>query len=335
MARAKKKTPTAQDFGLAVLHNQLARCNSDLSTTAFRLILLMADHVRQDGELTPFTLRVADYRQRLNLRGESAYGHLEAVVLKLMKTIVRTPKPVGGESLFQVLAPTEIEPGGEFVLKFNEGMRPLLLSLKELFCKIPLDVFFRIQGAYAVRFYLFCKSWDPEKHHQPGWRMTVKELREWMGFEPGEYEKSFHIRAAVIERAKSELDKVADVSFEYDPISEGGRTVGWFFIPVVNNPKGQKVDRRRKTAPALPSPEEQPPSRPDYEPLARLWAEACDEQRDAWRQDDVIRRFEPKPREKPRLAFLARLYALTQPADTAASAATALRPPQQPEEAAA
>ena len=65
MARAKKKTPTAQDFGLAVLHNQLARCNSDLSTTAFRLILLMADHVRQDGELTPFTLRVADYRQRL------------------------------------------------------------------------------------------------------------------------------------------------------------------------------------------------------------------------------------------------------------------------------
>jgi Initiator Replication protein len=334
MARAKKKTPTAQDFGLAVLHNQLARCNSDLSTTAFRLILLMADHVRQDGELTPFTLRVADYRQRLNLRGEPAYGHLEAVVLRLMKTIVRTPKPVGGESLFQVLAPTEIEPGGEFVLKFNEGMRPLLLSLKELFCKIPLDVFFRIQGAYAVRFYLFCKSWDPEKHHEPGWRMTVKELREWMGFEAGEYEKSFHIRAAVIERAKKELDMVADVSFEYDPISAGGRTVGWSFIPVVNRPKSQKLDRRRKSPPALPPPQEQPPPEPDYGPMAQLWTEASEEQRKAWLEDDFLRMTAPKGDEKPRRTFLARLFSLTQPKE-AAPATTVLVSPQQPEDVAA
>ena len=305
---------------MAVLHNQLARCNTDLGVTAMRLIMLMADHVRQDGELTPIRLRVQDYQRRLNLSGKSksTYDHLEQVVLKLMKTVIRTPKPVGGERLFQVLAPSDVDPGGEFVLTFNEGMRPLLLSLKELFCKIPLDVFFRIQGAYAIRFYLFCKSWDPEKHDAPGWRMTVKELRQWLDFKDGEYEKSFHIRAAVIERAKKELDEVADVSFDYDPISEGGRTVGWFFIPNVNRPKSQKLDRRRKAAPALPAPEGPPPPEPDYAPIAQLWAEASEEQRNAWLQDDFLRMTAPKGDEKPRPAFLARLYLLTQPKEAAA-----------------
>jgi plasmid replication initiation protein len=320
MARPKNKPLPPPDFGMAVLHNQLARCNTDLGVTAMRLIMLMADQVRQDGELTPIRLRVQDYQRKLNLSGKSnsTYDHLEQVVLKLMKTVIRTPKPVGGERLFQVLAPTDVDPGGEFVLTFNEGMRPLLLSLKELFCKIPLEVFFRIQGAYAVRFYLFCKSWDPQKHDAPGWRMAVKELRQWLDFKDSEYEKSFHIRAAVIERAKKELDKVADVSFEYDPIREGGRTIGWFFIPVVNNPKGQRLDRRRKAATALPSLEEQPPPKPDHEPMARLWSEASDEQRQAWLEDELLRMTAPKAGEKPRTTFLARLYSLTQPKEAAA-----------------
>jgi plasmid replication initiation protein len=319
VSRPNKKNKPPSDFGLAVLHNQLARCNSDLGVTAMRIIMLMADQVRVDGELTPMRLRVQDYQKKLHLSGKSnsTYDHLDQVVDKLMRTIIRTPRPVGGEHRFQVLAPTDDDGVGEFILRFNEGMRPLLLSLKELFCKIPLEVFFRIQGAYAVRFYLFCKSWDPAKHKAPGWRMSVKELRDWLGFHPGEYEKSFHIRAAVIERAKKELDRIADVSFEYDPLTEGGRTVGWSFTPVVNHPKGAKVDRRRKTPLALPAPEE-PPPKLDYGPMVRLWTEASEEQRATWLKDGFLRRMAPKDGEPPRTAFLARLGALTQPEQAAA-----------------
>jgi hypothetical protein len=66
MARPKSKAIPPPDFGMAVLHNQLARCNTDLGVTAMRLIMLMADHVRQDGELTPIRIRVQDYQRRLN-----------------------------------------------------------------------------------------------------------------------------------------------------------------------------------------------------------------------------------------------------------------------------
>ena len=94
--------------------------------------------------------------------------------------------------------------------------------------------------------------------------------------------------------------------------------MGWFFIPIVNRPKSQKLDRRRKAAPALPAPEGPPPPEPDYAPIAQLWAEASEEQRHAWLQDDFLRMTAPKGDEKPRLAFLARLYLLTQPKEAAA-----------------
>ena len=86
-----------------------------------------------------------------------------------MQTIIEMPNPVEGIDMFQVLAPSRLIPGkGEFELRFIEQMRPLLLNLRAHFA--------RIQGSYAVRFYLFCKSWDPALNHSPGWRMTLEEL---------------------------------------------------------------------------------------------------------------------------------------------------------------
>jgi hypothetical protein len=170
---------------------------------------------------------VAEYKQTLQLSGKSAYENLYQVVRRLMQTIIETPNPVEGIDMFQILAPSRLLPSkGEFELRFNEQMRPLLLNLRAHFAKIPLPIFFRIQGSYAVRFYLFCKSWDPVLNRSPGWRMTVEELRAWLGLQPGEYEQTFHIRAAIIERAKDELDEVADVSFVYDAIMDGKRIVG-------------------------------------------------------------------------------------------------------------
>jgi hypothetical protein len=40
------------------------------------------------------------------------------------------------------------------VTPFSDDMRPLLLNLRAHFAKIPLPTFFRIQGSYAVRFFV-------------------------------------------------------------------------------------------------------------------------------------------------------------------------------------
>jgi hypothetical protein len=107
------------------------------------------------------------------------------------------------------------------------------------------------------------------------------------------------------------------------------------FETACDSPEGWK---RRKSAakkatrrkPPEPKPEEPQPvgTNPDYSAQWQLWQAASEEQRNLWRQDEVIGRFEPRVGSQPRSAFLARLYTLTELAKEAAAAATALLNPQ-------
>jgi hypothetical protein len=313
--------PGMREFGLAVLHNELARCNTDIGVMALRLIMIMADKARQDGTFMATRFRVADYTDKLQLSGKSAYENLYQVVRRLMQTIIETPNPVEGIDMFQVLAPSRLIPGkGEFELRFNEQMRPLLLNLRAHFAKIPLPIFFRIQGSYAVRFYLFCKSWDPALNHSPGWRMTIEELRAWLGLEKGEYEQTFHVRAAIIERAKEELDEVADVSFRYDPVMEGKRIVGWDFVPVPNKPKqtalpGRKRAKKRDEKKSAESVENGSAILDDLDRIDSRWLVADAAQREEWISaiPEQARMFVPKPGGRPSRLFLSALRGVLEP----------------------
>jgi plasmid replication initiation protein len=66
------------------------------------------------------------------------------------------------------------------------------------------------------------------------------------------------------------------------------------------------------------TPPEQPPVKPDFGPVARLWSEASELQRAAWLKDDLLRQTAPKDGEPPRTVFLARLHSLTQSTEAGA-----------------
>lgn len=313
-----------QEFGLAVLHNELARCNTDIGVVAFRLIMMLADKARQDGEFMAVRFKVSDYKEKLQISGKSAYENIYEAVKKLMQTLIETPNPVGDIDMFQVLAPGKRNPEkGEFEVRFNEQMRPLLLNLRAHFAKIPLEIFFRIQGSYAVRFYLFCKSWDPALNHSPGWRMTVAELREWLAIGRKEYEQTFHLRAA-IERAKQELNQVADVSFRYDAVMDGKKVMGWDFVPVPNRPttqilpaKRRSLRRRDKEAQEKLKVEGEENSAflKDLERIDARWLAADSIERQGWldAMNEGSRVFAPKPGARPSRVFLTALKGVLEP----------------------
>jgi plasmid replication initiation protein len=230
----------------------------------------MASEIKKsDQAFEPMRLRVEAYQEKLGLRGESAYHHLHQTLRKLATTLLETDNPVEGVDEFQVIGPvTRIRRKGEFIVRFNDQMKPLLLGLQRLFCQIPLEVFFRIQGAYAVRFYLLCKSLDPDRNEDlRGWRMTVEELRDWLQIQEGRYGELFNLRAAVLKRAQRELDQVADLSFRFEPITEGRQTIGWNFRVVPNHPKVIKSARG-----ALPEKSVEPIPEPTEEERANIRA---------------------------------------------------------------
>ena len=304
---------------LAVLHNELARGRTDLGLIGLRLIMLLVGRTHKADEFLAHRLRISDYRKALGLTGDSAYSHFRLVVRKLLTTIVETQNPVeNSETEFQVLSRAKYWKGlGEAELMFHEEMRPLLLNLKSYFAKIPLDVFLRIQGLYAARFYLFCKSWDPKSNYAPGWRMLVADLRKWLNLEPGEYEEVKHIRSAILERARKELDSVADLSFRYDPVHEGKKIIGWDFIPVANKPKDKTLPglRRRRQAEEAKESEDSETAAAEFSRLDRLWLEASSTQRENWLNlmPQETRIFAPKSGARPGRCFLSALQNVLEP----------------------
>jgi hypothetical protein len=305
---------------LAVLHNELARGRTDMGLIGLRLIMLLVGRTRNAEEFLAHRVRIDDYRKELGLSGDSAYSHFRVVVRKLLTTIIQTENPIeDSETEFQVLSRAKYWKGlGEVELMFHQDMRPLLLNLKAYFSKIPTTVFFRIQGLYAARFYLFCKSWDPKSNYAPGWRMMVEDLRKWLCLEADQYKEVKHIRAAILDRAKEELDRVADVSFRYDPVHEGKRIIGWDFVPVSNKPKERALPgkRRAKKRDEKETGENGSAILEDLDRIDSRWLAADAVQREEWLKaiPEEARMFAPKPGARPSRLFLAALKSVLEPA---------------------
>jgi hypothetical protein len=101
--------------------------------------------------------------------------------------------------------------------------------------------------------------------------------------------------------------------------AEPRKNAAAFFMRALEKDWKAPVKLDKKAKPTKPEPsKEKAPARPDYSAQWELWQGASDEQREAWRQDHLIRQLEPKAGEKPRTAFLARLHGLTQPEGVAA-----------------
>jgi hypothetical protein len=94
-AKETAAKPGMREFGLAVLHNELARCRADIGVVAFRLIIMLAEKAHEESEFRAVRFRVADYIDKLQLAGKSAYDYLDDVILCLMRTIIQTPNAVG------------------------------------------------------------------------------------------------------------------------------------------------------------------------------------------------------------------------------------------------
>src|SRR5208282_1516864 len=112
---------------IAVIHNKLARAQSDLSPLGMRIMVLLATRVSHDHDLLKHKLKVQEYKARLGLTGGSAYNTLEEV-----EDFIE-----GSRTKFQILSRAKYyDRDGIIELQFHEDMRPFLVDLREHFTQI-------------------------------------------------------------------------------------------------------------------------------------------------------------------------------------------------------
>jgi hypothetical protein len=129
------------------------------------------------------------------------------------------------------------------------------------------------------------------------------------------------VRAAIIERAKEELDEVADISFRYDAVTEGKRIIGWDFVPVPNKPKdpalpGKRRARKRKEREEKATAENGSAILEDLDRIDGLWLAADAVKRKEWLEaiPKEAWMFAPKPGARPSRLFPAALKNVLEPA---------------------
>jgi plasmid replication initiation protein len=240
---------------VAVIHNRLARAQSDLSPLGMRIMVLLATRVSHDHDLLKHRLKVQEYKARLGLTGGSAYNTLEEVADEMLKSLVEVEDFLeGSRTKFQILSKAKYyERDGTIELQFHQDMRPFLVDIREHFTQIPTDVFLRLRSGYAMKMYMQVRSWNPNdiRNKSPNWKMDIDQVRWFFRLAHGEYKEPKHIAAAVLKRAMRELNERADVTFRYEPIKEHRKISGWHFraipnTPTITLPAGAAAAKRRQ-----------------------------------------------------------------------------------------
>jgi plasmid replication initiation protein len=301
---------------IAVIHNKLARAQSDLSPLGMRIMVLLATRVSHDHDLLKHKLKVQEYKARLGLTGGSAYNTLEQVADEMLKSLVEVEDFIeGSRTKFQILSRAKYyDRDGIIELQFHEDMRPFLVDLREHFTQIPTVVFLRLRSGYAMKMYMQVRSWNPTdiRNKYPSWKMDIEQVRWFFRLSPDQYKEPKHIAAAVLKRSMRELNERADVTFRYDPIKEGRKIAGWLFRAIPNTPTitlaaGAAAAKRRQER--LEEEECSKATRTStdrYEWVKERWRTADGDDRDRWLLEipELLRRVDPNA---PGIMFLTAL----------------------------
>lgn len=241
---------------VAVMANTVAEARHMLTVPEQRLILwLIAQIQREDDALREFTVSVAEFREILgqSVNG-SLYHQMEEACDKLQSRVLELRTGPTTRKKFNWMQEVKyLDAEGRIVLQFHQNSQPLLLQLRERFCRVPLRTAFQLRSAYAIRWMEMLYS----RQHQGTFYLSIEELRDWLHIEPHELRTSSHLYQRAIDYPRRELDKKSPLNFTCQPRRISLKTCGWDFTVLENKPKPVKPKLkkpRRVKAAAAPAP---------------------------------------------------------------------------------
>lgn len=240
---------------VAVMANTVAEARHMLTVPEQRLVLwLIAQIQREDDVLLQYTLTIAEFReilgQQVNGNGR-LYHQMEEACDRLQTRVLELRTGPHRRKKFPWMQEAEyVDDEGRIILRFNPNLKPLLLQLRERFCRVPLKAAFQLRSGYAIRWLEMLYS----RQHQGTFQLSVEELRDWLHIEPHELKTSTHLFQRAIDYPRRELTAKSQLTFTCQPRRVGQKTVGWDFTVLENTPRPAKKKPRKTKAKALPTP---------------------------------------------------------------------------------
>jgi plasmid replication initiation protein len=201
--------------------NDLIRARHSLSTMEQRVLVMMVAKLSRESEFPVQEIPIHEIADISDIDGSNVYRAAQDICDSLVDQTVdihdQSEEGNRRYTTYNCFSMCQYEEGkGVIRAKFNEDMRPFLLELKRRFTLYLVTVFLRLRSKYSTQIYELLKM----RQGLSNLRMSIEEFRWKLGLED-KYQEFAQMKRRVIEQARGELKKRADIYFTYRVIREG------------------------------------------------------------------------------------------------------------------
>ncbi|QHW35490.1 replication initiation protein (plasmid) [Paenibacillus rhizovicinus] len=217
------------DHYIVTESNALIESRTNLDLYEERLIYILASRINPDDtHFQSCFFKVKDIADKLELTEKNFYKRIREIIQRLQrKTVVIEDKSTNSTIEAQWLSASRYFHGkGMIELEFSQMLGPYLLQLKNNFTNYKLWNVLYLKSFYSSKLYKLLKQYLPLGKRRFS---TLKELKDKLEIEEGNYEKYSHLKNRVILTAQRELLEKTDIKFELEEIKNGNKIVGVVF----------------------------------------------------------------------------------------------------------
>ena len=213
---------------IVVMHNNLTRHiieeMTSLSVQDQRIVAyLIAKGIQNPkSDEMPIEIEgsVAEVAHICGITGGNIYQAVRQATESLMRHLIRFKDPDdGGDVSCTWLAWGKYhEQEGRFTCEFPKPLRKVLVGIRRHRTEMELETLLGLGGgAYALRLYQICKSWQSEKV----FIAKIETLRAQLGVPPGKLERFVHFKQRALDYPLIAINQKSDIHVEYAKHNKG------------------------------------------------------------------------------------------------------------------
>lgn len=191
--------------------------------------------VRDDEELKPYIITIAELAELLNVRKSNLYRDIDDITDDIMNNPVYIREKADGKVRWiKIPWVTRCEYNSDVgvALKLNDELKPFLLNLKEHYTQYTLDSILVMKSVYAIRLYELLQSKImtrilPRKDMDI--ELSVETLKECCECQSKAYNIFSNFRNRVIDIAVKEINEKTLFTLSYDYVKKGKSIIALIF----------------------------------------------------------------------------------------------------------
>ncbi|MDM8549821.1 replication initiation protein [Desulfobacterales bacterium HSG2] len=214
-----------------------------LTVSEQRVILyLLALVEKEDSDFKFYRIPVRKLGEILRSEDKNLCKEFDKVADGLMKKIITWSEPENQKKqhraawcAYAALSREE----GFAEISYAPQLKPFLLSLRENFTPYELSAVIRLRNHYSLKIYRLLKY--NRSNTDKSLTVSLDQLKEYLGINPGEYNHFGHFKTKVIVPAQKDISEKTDIKFSLEQIKES-RKIKYIRFLLESNPSYKEPD---------------------------------------------------------------------------------------------